>query len=94
MARGKRRPGMWLGGIVASGGEDWEQTRQMKGVGGVGRRDGVQSWLVQSGRGISGHTQHSHDVGIARARSPACHHNHQVSNVEEATKLSWGRGRR
>ena len=64
------------------------------GAEGMGRRDGAQSWLGQREGDISGHTQHPHDVGVARARSPACHHNHQVSNVEEATKLSWGGGRR
>lgn len=61
---------------------------------GVGRRDGIQGWLGQRGRGISGYAQHPHDVGIARARPPACHHNHQVPDMEETTEFSWdGRGR-
>lgn len=48
------------------------------------------SWLGWvGGRGVSGYAQHAHDVGMAGARAPACHHDHQVPHAEEATELSW-----
>lgn len=98
MGRQKGHPGMGQMADVASGREDGsrEETDEEcggHGVGEMGRKDGVQSRLGQRGKGLSGYVYHSHDVGIARPRSPACHHNHQVPNMEEATELSWGKGR-
>lgn len=76
---------MGLDGRCGPGGQHREQRRRPwawgRGCGGPGR-------AVSAGRGISGYAQHSHDVGIARARSPACHHDHQVPNVKEAMELS------
>lgn len=65
---------------VKAGWQMWDTVEVQDG------RAGVQ--LAQRGRAISGYGQHPHNVGIARARSPTCHHNHQITNTEEATELS------
>lgn len=61
----------------------------MKGEGRRGVEGGMGSRAGWGWRGsASGYAQHPHDVGIARTRSPACHHDHQVPDMEEATELS------
>jgi hypothetical protein len=71
--------GLWEGHGLEAG--EWEEVT------------GMQRWARSEEEDISGYTQHPHDVSIAGARSPACHHNHQISNTEEATELSC-RGKR
>lgn len=77
----------WMADVAWAGREESrEDGRGTVGVWGEG--GGGPGWAVSAGHGISGHAQHPHDVGVARARSPACHHNHQVPNAEEAMELS------
>lgn len=37
----------------------------------------------------SWHLHHSHDVGVASARPPACHDDDNVTGVQESTHTSW-----